>query len=371
MNKNTVHIPFLDVLRGAAILIVFCCHCLGAAFGFDRIVWNGWWVDFNVPDSFTAYLTSSFSWAGVSVFFVVSGFCIHLSHQRSNGNFADFFLRRFFRIYPPYLIALLLFYLYPLRAHTWESLVDGLGLHVLLLHNFSQAAFYEINASFWSIAVEFQLYLLYPALLYLVKKLGWTRTLGIIGALEIFMRLYAGGFYTLTGTTPPRWFTGSPLFFWFSWTIGAATAENFLKEALPPFSKVSPAIFAGAIIVCSLVKPLSYFPFLLVALLTVSVIAIFLGRSAPGTWRPNALVRFVCAAGIVSYSLYLLHQPIIGMLSRMVRTHLPPYPVLFICFSSLLPLMLLSWVFYRFVELPSIQAGKWVVMKRRHFTGKP
>jgi peptidoglycan/LPS O-acetylase OafA/YrhL len=49
-------------------------------------------------------------WVGVPIFFTVSGFCIHLSYQRSRENgFKRFFTRRFFRIYPPYLLAVLFF----------------------------------------------------------------------------------------------------------------------------------------------------------------------------------------------------------------------------------------------------------------------
>ena len=47
---------------------------------------------------------------GVAIFFVVSGFCIHLSFRRgAPGDWRGFFIRRFFRIYPPYFLAVLIF----------------------------------------------------------------------------------------------------------------------------------------------------------------------------------------------------------------------------------------------------------------------
>jgi peptidoglycan/LPS O-acetylase OafA/YrhL len=48
---------------------------------------------------------------GVPIFFVVSGFCIHVSFQQQSREWGGFFLRRFFRLYPAYLAAVLLFML--------------------------------------------------------------------------------------------------------------------------------------------------------------------------------------------------------------------------------------------------------------------
>jgi peptidoglycan/LPS O-acetylase OafA/YrhL len=60
---------------------------------------------------------------GVAMFFVVSGFCIHLSHARSNSrSWVEFSRRRFFRIYPPYLLSLLVFYfMWPFRTYSISS----------------------------------------------------------------------------------------------------------------------------------------------------------------------------------------------------------------------------------------------------------
>ncbi|MCI0658269.1 MAG: acyltransferase family protein, partial [Acidobacteria bacterium] len=99
------HITFLDTLRGIAIALVFAFHSLGPSFGVDHLAWSGWLRDFSsVRRSFLALLPASLGWSGVAIFFVVSGFCIHLSHERSRRKgFKVFFIRRFFRIYPPYL----------------------------------------------------------------------------------------------------------------------------------------------------------------------------------------------------------------------------------------------------------------------------
>ena len=117
-------IDFLDPIRGIAILLVFVFHSLGTAFGRDELPWGPWFRDFNVPGSFLLLLPATFGWVGVAIFFVVSGFCIHLSYSRL-PQWSLFLQRRFFRIYPPYLVALLFFALaFPItRLHfaSWQD----------------------------------------------------------------------------------------------------------------------------------------------------------------------------------------------------------------------------------------------------------
>ena len=61
---------------------------------------------------------SSFGYIGVFLFFVISGFCIHLQWAKAKANgvepeirFGSFWKRRIRRLYPPYIIAILLFLL--------------------------------------------------------------------------------------------------------------------------------------------------------------------------------------------------------------------------------------------------------------------
>src|SRR5262249_13845270 len=120
-------------------------------------------------------------------------FCIHLSHQRSgNKGWLGFFNRRFFRIYPAYLLTLCVFYFaWPRYAlHGGDiTLARDFGAHALAVHNLAQETYNSINASFWSIAVEIQLYAIYPLLFLLSVRLGWKRSLAFAGALEFAIRI--------------------------------------------------------------------------------------------------------------------------------------------------------------------------------------
>src|SRR6202044_3308849 len=66
---------------------------------------------------------------------------------------------------------------------------SSLGSHLALLHNFHGGVAWTINPTFWSIAVEVQLYVLYPILVFMAGRVGWARALGVTFIIEFFMRI--------------------------------------------------------------------------------------------------------------------------------------------------------------------------------------
>lgn len=379
LDQNIVlkndHINFLDHIRGVAILIVFIYHCLAAAYGFDYFKWNGWFLNFDANRSVLAIFPATFGWIGVPIFFVVSGFCIHISHQKSsNKSISSFFARRFFRIYPAYFVAILIFsFCYPWHSIHFDS-VSSFGQffsHFFLIHNFDKRSFFGINSSLWSIAVEFQLYLLYPVLMLLVRRLTWSTTLWIIGGFEFGIRAFAGIYDTIYDTFPTGWITsGAPFYYWFSWSIGAAAAEAFLNRNSLPFSRVWGWTFPLLMVISTFIRPFAALAFLFAALSTVSVIGLLLKNRQDGSVGSSRLIpqhlRFV---GIVSYSVYLLHQPILELVPRVISklntgSHLHPLITFALCSTTWVPILLLSWCFYRLFELPGIELGKTLIRRK-------
>lgn len=370
MDNAKKHLEFLDRIRAIACISVFLFHSFMYAF-FPRLPWAGWVPDFTSIGSFWFLLPFNFGWAGVSVFFVVSGFCIHLSFRR-NPNWRDFTIRRFFRIYPPYLFALLLFALFWPWTHIhWglESVIQ-LASHLTLLHDYSDKTWYWFNGSFWSIAVEVQLYLLYPVLLGLVARFGWHRTLVAIAMLEISLRSIWNLIYLFTGVEWPFYLLGSPFVYWYSWSIGAVIAEAYLLGRTIPFANHSLIAWGGAAICSYFLKPLTFFSFLFFALLTATAIAKLLSR---GDRVPRYLSfplffsKSLSMIGLWSYSIYLLHQPIIANLSVLIVTKLslPPSPIVFftVCLCLWFPIIGLSAFWYRKIEIPSLAIGRQLIRK--------
>jgi peptidoglycan/LPS O-acetylase OafA/YrhL len=197
-------IQILDFYRGIAILLVFIHHILYATFGTYQ---------FDIFD------------AGVPIFFVISGFCIHLSFTQ-NPSWHSFFNKRFFRIYPPYFVALVLFILI---YNEHEKSLRSILYHTLLIHNYVESSFYRINPSFWSIAIEMQLYMIYPVLIILLRNISWKNILFLTGTIEFAIRI----FYLIN---PIHSVYYSPFGFWFSWTLGVYLANLYLTNNRIQFS---------------------------------------------------------------------------------------------------------------------------------------
>lgn len=133
----------LDVIRGTAILLALGWHFnyYTGLFFFDMALYPG----------------RSFGWAGVDLFFVLSGFLIgrlifEEISKNNSFNYRRFFLRRAFRLWPT-LYAFLLVQLISGR-HDWRSYLLQNAFH---LQNFLGSSLNHL----WSLAVEEQFYLLF------------------------------------------------------------------------------------------------------------------------------------------------------------------------------------------------------------------
>lgn len=374
MKASHEHIVFLDHIRGVAILSVFLYHALDASFGADHFLFKGWLRSAESSGALPILLYPlTMGWLGVAIFFVISGFCIHLSHrQSSNRKTSAFLTKRFFRIYPPYLIALLIFaFLFPptwLNFHaSFHASLAQLWSHVFMIHNLDYRYYWGINGVFWSVAVEAQLYLIYPLLLRGVEKWGWTKILWITASIEIGMRILLGIFAHNYSLIP--YIAGIPFLYWYSWTMGAAMAEAYVMKEPLPFSQYPLFFWPGLTLIAYVVKPLYPFTFLFAALSTVCFIGYSL-KLPPTTFSQpkygKGLLEHLRFVGLISYSVYLIHQPLINAIPAILRTLFPGFlfsgPLTMLaCLASWRIICLLACLFYRFIELPSISCGKWAM----------
>src|SRR5688572_11480111 len=133
LPHHSARLRSIDALRGIAALGVVLYHAIEQG---KHVVPNNL---FEYPVRLIQFL-SSFGYIGVFLFFVISGFCIHLQWARARASglepdirFGPFWKRRLRRLYPPYIIALAC-YLLLLAWHSQVSLTHfffyDIGMHL-------------------------------------------------------------------------------------------------------------------------------------------------------------------------------------------------------------------------------------------------
>jgi peptidoglycan/LPS O-acetylase OafA/YrhL len=278
-------------------------------------------------------MTGKFGYLGVDIFFVISGFVIPWSLYRSRyvlRDYPKFLLKRNVRLYPPYLASIAItilatnFVLVPV-FHIPKITVTGrdLLLHFVYLNDLVHVPW--INVAYWTLAVEFQWYLLVGLMLPL---LATPRKLVRFAGAAIMISLFFAFPYNdrLIFHHLPVFLIGVFVFQYRAKLIGA-------RE------------FAGLVAVMTLVmiRPLGWLV-LVVAVATGMLIAL-------STFHSHAADR----VGDISYSLYLLHLPIgvavIGCLS-----HWLPYASWFIGLLDVIGVAAsawAAWIMYQIIEKPS------------------
>ena len=160
------HHPALDGLRGVAVLLVLAFHFL-------HIDGEGGVAERSLLS------TTRVGWAGVDLFFVLSGFLITgilLDARGGSGYFRAFYARRVLRIFPLYYAYLaVLFLLLPRLLPTLDVKAETQGWLWTYLGNVLFAREGGFHASpftghFWSLAVEEQFYLAWPLVVWLVPR---------------------------------------------------------------------------------------------------------------------------------------------------------------------------------------------------------
>ena len=169
---------------------------------------------------------------GVAIFFVVSGFCIHLSHVKSRERgYKNFFGRRFFRLYPAYAIAAGAFrFRHPAipAASRLPAPALNFASHLLLLHNLFPQFAYTVDGPCWTIGVEVQLSS--STRCCSRSSTGWAGEMPSFSFSpskpspsllpSIFFHFHAMGLIS--------YMTLTPFYYWFSWSIGAKVADDWM-----------------------------------------------------------------------------------------------------------------------------------------------
>jgi len=339
-------LEFVDGLRGLAAVYVVCHHA------YHELTWK---EDGGGLPHHILQLARSLAYGhyAVAIFIVLSGYCLMLPIARSadgrlRGGFKAYILRRARRILPPYYAALGLCLLlialtpslqHPADAH-WDSALPALTLpatvtHLLLIHTFWAATKTAIDPPMWSIATEWQIYFALPwILLPISRRFGKLAMLG-----TAFVIAWAP---TLLPNLPL-----APFLIQAEWTFLSAFAcgmlaaqigvsphpgERALRERIPWGSLTIGLALLTAVAALSrlliqhrmLGDVLVGFTMMALLIYCTGIVSGTATRTIP--WALKLLqARPLVSVGVFSYSLYLIHFPILALIHIQLRAlHLAP-----------------------------------------------
>lgn len=383
-SNTRLRLDTIDVLRGIAAFSVALYHIWGHDGGYALPSIGV--VPQTVDTTFFDYLISPFRWGylGVSLFLVLSGFCIHLPYARKKQEKGDysfrprqFFARRIWRLYPAYIVAVVGTAIVLWIAQSFPSLkvadkmqiptvADVIG-HLTMAHGVIEEQFYSIVSVFWSLSLEFQLYLLYPLFLFLFRKMGTMRAVILLTIVSLVWRYCAITFWDngliSIASTGPFTLMGNVFARMPEWLFGALVAEllltkkNVMSSAL---SVLSVVLVLALAIATTLDQELWVATDILFGLGFALLVFFVAFREYSSTKEVNRsfLFRWFVKIGVISYSLYLFHL----QLSWIIETQLGVEPgnatYMLIRFGWLMLSIIPIHYLYKFMEKPFLKPPK-------------
>ncbi len=320
----------IQALRGIAVLFVVAYHA-------------------GLPGLSAGYL-------GVDVFFVISGFLITSLIQNSikvgSFSFASFYYRRAKRLLPAAYVVIFLavlaapWFLSELAIEDMKAQVIGALTFTANFVLYSQTGYFEVGSDtkpllhFWSLAIEEQYYLVMPLLLWLLPRKLW---LPVVASIVM-----------LFAALSPWFASKNPDFaFFFPHTRVWEIALGSFGALLPSHMIGGRWLSRARLVAVPILLFVPFFPFdfphpgLNAILVCTATLVIILGhdRNRLETTLP---LRSLASIGNFSYSLYLVHWPVVVFTRAAWLESAPAWALV----VALVISVVLSWLLYRFVEEP-------------------
>jgi len=357
----------LDILRSLAIILVYFYH-------YGRL--------FSSPEVITSI--GKFGWTGVDLFFVLSGYLIssHLFEEilSKEVSFKNYFIKRFFRIIPVYLVVLLAYFLFPMfrereaLAPLWKYLTftQNIGLDLRYQGTFSHA---------WSLCIEEQFYLFLPLILWILIYFKAVHKI-----FPILFILFILGFvfrlYNWSNFVSPFTNTNVFIIYWYKWiyylTIcrldglitGVFIAAIFAFKPMckkkistyaPGLLMISLVLLLGAYYICqneeSFIASIFGFP-----IISIGYGMMLLAAISPASILYRSKFSFTKKLAELSFALYLSHKIIIHLTQEWIAVPLSiekdSWIMLIICvFTSLLS----AYVLNLLIEKPFLRIRNMVL----------
>lgn len=359
-------LPYIDALRGYAILMVIATH-----------------VAISAPmlsGAMRALVDQG--QRGVQLFFVVSGFTLISSWRRRHDGAWRFYIRRFFRIAPMFWLAILFFMLFSgWDPRYWAP--DGITssqvfLTSIFMHGWHPASFNSVVEGGWSIAVEFTFYLIFPILMMNIRNL---KQAILAAALFYCLSLVCMHYFYLYRAfiwpdVTQDYLTWNLLNLWIINQMPVFIVGLLTYYLIEKFQNIFPRLAFNIVLYTSILlmvvislrpDPYNLFHQLLSIYLAFSVCfggVLFALAGGVGKLLVNRPIQYL---GKLSYSAYINHFIVLGLLGQLliqgVDGMFPKigratefyilYLVLVLFFTTLLSILTFNWI-----EKPMIIFGK-------------
>jgi peptidoglycan/LPS O-acetylase OafA/YrhL len=306
--------------------------------------------------------------AAVAVFILLSGYCLMLpviksADQELRGGFWGYVKRRAKRIIPPYYAAILLSLLVtasipamllPATGWHWNSgqpsfSPDVILSHIFLVHNLRAEWMFKIDPPLWSVGLEWQIYLLFPLLLPIWRRFGVVPLLASAFGLSVILNdvLPFSGLITL--------FTLGM----FGAIVGFSQERALVQlRKNMPWNKLSILFFVGFLTVCIVDNDASVIKDFFVGISTLCLIIKYTSfltekRSVSAPFLlPLLQSKLAFTLGIFSYSLYLIHAPVLALYQLLLNSLALSLMAKGLLLFTIGPLLVLgvTYVFHTLIE---------------------
>lgn len=359
----------LDSLRGIAALAVFFSHILMI---FNETILTKLLFEYG-PLRWMVAGTEA-----VILFFLLSGFVLSLPfYSNKPFTYGSYIIKRTCRIYIPYIITILiallsmeLFYSGPINnLSNWFNVIGSANLssstiveHFFLLGTFSSS----INPVVWSLVHELRISLVFPIVMFSMTRMNFNSS--------IVFALLLSGASTLYVTLLPVTYLGTEVYATIHYSaifiLGALIAK-FRDEISKIFKKLSikfkVIIFTIGILLFVYAHPSfvlniminDFNPFYRTVIdswftaVGAGVLMVFAMNSIKlSVLLKNRWVNFI---GKISYSLYLIHVPVLISCVHLLNDILPTWLIILLV---ILVTMLIASIMYYLIEKPAIKLGR-------------
>lgn len=361
-SNSSERICELDGLRGIAILLVLSFHYIN-----NQLIH---------AQNFLGHIfckATSFGWVGVDLFFVLSGFLIGsvlLKTRRSKNFFTTFYIRRVVRIIPNYYLAISLFLVIcaiPFFSDntflTGNNVLPGWSYYAMA-HNIFMGRLNNMGNTAmsvtWSIGIEEQFYIIFPFIVYFIKEKWLPALLLMVIVAACFIRMQYNSWvpqYVLLSCRMDsiafgiliacynhridlKAFVNKYLIYFNLVLVLDLAVCAFLYWRYNDLFAIKHSLFALFFSIC-----------LVFALTLKDSLYTKILRNKPLVW-----------IGTLSYSLYLFHYFILGILHHFVGNKngliITNGRDIIITIAALFISVLFSWGVFKVLEAPMVKLGK-------------